>query len=279
MQNCVICGGKRWLAKIDHETGLQVAHPTEGLAWECFRCEHIQYEVQGFLPTILRNRANVLYVDIETSKSIYYSYGRNVKSKWLSGDDLLQEYFIVSWVASYVGKDKYFGACVTGEEALQGTDKNILQPLYDLMSSADIIAGHNVDGFDIKRINTRFLLNGISPVMTADGRKKKTIDTLKIARSVFAFEDNRLDWLCKRFGINGKDDISADDWRAVMKGSQETLDKIYKYNRGDVENGKALYNILAPYANKPAGWGVTSQSVDIENMKEVLAVLEELGVV
>ena len=256
MQNCEVCTGKKWLPKIDKKTGLQAVHTNGNRVWLCWRCGNVQEELPNILARDKRASASVLYVDIEVSLSEYYNYGGKVNSKHLDPDDLTHEYFIISWWACYVDNPaKMWGKIVTLEQAQERTDKYILQPLFDLMDSAAIIAGHNVDGFDLKKINTRFLLNGISPVMGYDGKPKKTIDTLKIARSRFAFESNRLDNLCQRFGINGKDHVSKDDWRAILKGDQKTLNKVYKYNKGDVTNGVKLYEILAPYSGKPAHYG------------------------
>ena len=258
MQNCMVCGGKKWIALIDKKTGLQKTTKDGRLLYSCFRNKHhIQAEEYPFPPLKERGKASILYFDLEVSKSRYYNYGRKVHSGYLRGSDLDREYFIICWSASYVGSNKVFSACVTPEQARDWTDKEILQPLYDLLSSADIVAGHNVDAFDLKKVNTRFILNGISPVMSYDGKTKKTMDSLKIARSKFAFEDNGLDALCQRLGIKGKDRITDEDWRAIVKtGDEKTLNKVNKYCRGDVKNGKELLNIFIPYSGKADDYGV-----------------------
>lgn len=255
MQNCRECGGKKWYALIDKRTGLQKATKDGRLLYYCFRNDkHIQAEEPHFTPTPKRN-ANILYFDLEVSKSIYYNYGRKVPSKYLRGADLIQEYFIISWAASYIDSNKVFSGCVTPEQAKAGSDKEILAPLHDLLISADVLAGHNVDAFDLKKINTRFLLNGFTPIIGRDQKKKRTFDSLKIARSVFDFEENGLDALCQRFGIAGKDKITDEDWRRVFSGDEKTLKKIDRYCRGDVKNGKALLSILTPYAGKVTDYG------------------------
>lgn len=86
--------------------------------------------------------------------------------------------------------------------------------------------------------------------------KKKTIDSLKIARKEFAFEDNSLDALCVKFGIDGKMKVTDDDWREALKGNEKVLRKIHKYCRGDVKNGKKLYEMLEPYSGKKSDYGI-----------------------
>lgn len=255
MRNCNVCGGKKWYALIDSKTGLQKTTDDGRLLYRCFRSPlHIQAEEPAFSPTPNR-KPNILYFDLEISKSLYYSYGRKVHGEWLRGADLVQEYFLLCWSASYIGSSKIFSACVTPEQARNWTDAEILAPLHDLLSSADILAGHNVDAYDLKRINTRFITNGWKPIIGLDGTKKKTIDSLKIARKEFAFEDNSLDALCVKFGIDGKMKVTDDDWREALKGNEKVLRKIHKYCRGDVKNGKKLYEMLEPYSGKKTDYG------------------------
>lgn len=256
MRNCLVCGGKKWYPLIDRKTGLQKQRDGR-LLYRCFRSpHHIQAEEPPFLPVNERDKVDKLYFDLEVSKSMYYSYGRKVKGEWLRGADLVHEYFIIAWAASYIGGGKVFSACVTPEQALNWTDAEILAPLHDLLSSAAVLVGHNVDAYDLKKVNTRFIINGWKPIQNHDGKAKKTEDSLKIVRSRFAFEDNTLDALCVKFGIDGKDKITDDDWREVLKtGNQGTLDKIHKYCRGDVRNGKKLYNLFAPYSGKAEDYG------------------------
>lgn len=254
MQNCRVCGGKRWYPVIDKRTGIQKTTGDGRLLYHCFRSpRHIQAEEYPFSPNSQR-KPDVLYFDLEISKSLYYSYGRRVKGEWLRGADLVQEYFVLCWSASYIGSRKIFSACVTPEQARNWTDAEILAPLHDLLSSAPILAGHNVDKYDLKRINTRFISNGWKPLFGVDG-KKKTIDSLKIARTNFEFEDNSLDALCVKFGIDGKMKITDDDWREALRGNEKVLNKIHKYCRGDVRNGKALYKMFEPYSGKKAEYG------------------------
>lgn len=220
--------------------------------WRCFRCNNIQDEERPtFIAREHRKGANILYFDLEVSKSKFYSYGARVPSTYLNIDDLIQEYYIIAWSASYVGQDKIYSGCVTPEQARMWNDAEILKPLRELMESADILAGHNVDRYDIKRINTRLLVNGMEPVIG-----KKTYDTLKIARSKFSFESNKLDYISQRLGFRPKDDIRNSDWlKIVNTGDEATLKKVSKYCRGDVRNGKGILQRLMKYSGTKKWYG------------------------
>lgn len=263
MKNCEKCGGKRWYSALDRSTGAQLKHhitTVEGIEydlriWRCFRCNHKQEEEHpAILPKHIRRGANILYFDLEVSKSKFYSYGARVPSTFLNIDDLIAEYFIIAWSASYVGQDKIYSGCVTPEQARRWDDAEILKPLRDLMESADILAGHNVDRYDVRRINTRLLVNGLEPVIG-----KKTYDTLKIARNKFAFESNKLDYISQRLGFRPKDDIRNSDWlKIVNTGDEATLKKINKYCRGDTRNGKGVLERLMKYSGKKSYYGTVT---------------------
>ena len=264
MQNCEECGGKKWFAHIDRRTGLQRKHhivTADGVEfdlriWKCWRCGHIQDEEQPFIPLIYRTTANILYIDLEVSKSRIFNYGLRVPSGYINPEDLDKSYYIICWTASYVGSKMSWSDCVTPEEALVWNDARILPRLQELMDSADIIAGHNVDRFDIKRANTRFLLNKLEPVTG-----KKSLDTLKIARSKFTFESNRLDFISRVLGFRPKDDIRNSDWlRIVTTGDEKTLRKVLRYNKGDVTSGKDVLQVLMKYSGKRTNYG--AQSLD-----------------
>lgn len=262
MQNCEQCAGKRWLAKINKKTGLQEKHhikTSDGVEfdlriWKCWRCGNVQEEVMPFVPISYRSKANILYIDLEVSKSMLFNYGLRVPSTYINPDDLLKESYIICWSASYVGSDVIWSDCVTQKEAKKWDDSRILPRLQELMASADLLAGHNVDRFDVKRANTRFLVNSIEPVTD-----KKSLDTLKIARAKFAFESNRLDYISQKLGFRPKDDIHNSDWiEIVTTGNEKTLKKVLKYNRGDVREGKKVLERLMSYSGKRDYYGTVT---------------------
>lgn len=259
-----MCGGKKWFAHIDRKTGLQRKHhikTVDGIEydlriWKCWRCGWIQEEIAPFIPLLYRTTANILYLDLEVSKSLYFNYGSRVQSQYLSTEDLFKPRYIICWAASYVGTDKVWSECVTPKEARKWSDARILPRLQELMDSADILAGHNLDRFDIKHANARFILNDLEPVIS-----KKTLDTLKIARSKFAFESNKLDYISQVLGFRPKDDIRNSDWlKIVTTGDEKTLKKVNRYCKNDVVNGKAVLERLMKYSGKRTNYG--AQSLD-----------------
>jgi hypothetical protein len=139
LQNCEVCGGKRWFSHIDRKTGLQRKHHiklTDGTEydlriWRCWRCGNIQEEVAPFIPLQYRTTANILYIDLEVSKSQIFNYGLRVPSGYLNPEDLIKPYYIICWSASYVGSDVVWADCVTKKEALKWDDKRIGNHILD----------------------------------------------------------------------------------------------------------------------------------------------------
>lgn len=247
---CENCLRRHWKAKIDRKTGLQVKHQNGNLVYVCIYCNHVQEEANELIETKRDIQANILYIDTENSKSIYGNYGAKVPSKYLRTDDLIQPWYMFGWCASYVGDTAVWSGFVTGKESLKCDDKRIAQELWGLMDAAEIIAGHNVAGFDLKKINTIFLKHKL-PALD----KKATIDTLKIARSCLSLESNKLDYVSQWLGFSGKDDITNDDWWAAQRGDAKTLKKIEKYCVGDVKNGKDVLTKFLPLAHKNMRFG------------------------
>lgn len=265
MQNCSVCGGKRWYSKIHPKTGLQQKDNNGKLLWRCYRCGNIQTEPSlSFIPNVYRRDPNILYLDIEVSYSEYLNFGRKVPNRFMRAENIIHEYYIICWAASYLHMDKVWSGCVDVKSAEAWTDKDILQPIRDLMSSADIIAGHNGDAFDIKRLNTRFEKAGLEPVID-----KKTIDTLKIARSKLALEANDLDSICGFYGLPLKQKMSNDDWLEIAKTpKKKTLKRFLEYNIGDVKNGKEVLGRMLRLSGKPEYYGTkTSKGIATPPLK------------
>jgi len=117
--------------------------------------------------------------------------------------------------------------------AVVKNDRRIMKGLWELLNQADYVVGHNVDGFDIKKVNNRFVQLGMDlPYMY------KTVDTLKLSRKYFPFESNGLDYIAQKIGGKAKQDIDFDDWRRIVEtGDEKTLVKAERYCKGDVREG------------------------------------------
>jgi hypothetical protein len=111
---------------------------------------------------------------------------------------------------------------------------------WDLYNEADIVVGHNLDGFDTKKLATEWSVLGLSKPSPF-----KSIDTLKIARSQFGDESKTLDALLVRRGLRGK--VDKYDVRvalAACKGDVKMQRKLKAYNQGDIVATEAFYDYV-----------------------------------
>ena len=110
------------------------------------------------------------------------------------------------------------------------------------MNECDVLIAHNGAQFDIPKLNSRFIVNGLNPPTSY-----QVIDTKKVAKSVFGFSSNKLDALAGYFGIETKMDTTFELWKSCLEGDQDALNYMSKYNRKDVEILEKVYLKLRPY--------------------------------
>ena len=123
-------------------------------------------------------------------------------------------------------------------------DKALVQELWRIFDTADILVGHNSKAFDVKKANARFLVNGLLPPSPY-----KQIDTLQIARSRFKFGSNRLNDLGVALGVGKKlPHTGAHLWFSCMAGDPKSWALMKRYNARDVELLAAVYDKLKAWA-------------------------------
>jgi DNA polymerase elongation subunit (family B) len=182
---------------------------------------------------------HILILDIETSPSKAY-----VWSRWnndIHGDQMIQEWFMLSWSAKFLNSDVTYSDVVTPDEVLGEDDYRITKRLHDVMEKSIVILAHNGKNFDFKKINTRFLYHNLAPL------NFKVIDTLQIARSVLGNSSNRLDDLVKYYGLGEKTTTTFQLWKDCLDGNEDSLETMRKYNVNDVVILEKLYLKLRPF--------------------------------
>lgn len=185
-------------------------------------------------------KVKVLIVDIETSPLRAYVWSRWNQNIYL--DQTISEWFMLCWSAKWLGDSNTYSDKLTKEEVLKEDDKRITIKLWKLLDEADIVVAHNGDKFDIPKMNSRFILNGLFPTSPY-----KQIDTKKIASKQFGFSSNKLDALATYFGIENKDDTDFELWVKCLSGDEEALDYMEKYNIKDVIILEKVFLKLLPW--------------------------------
>lgn len=178
-----------------------------------------------------------LFFDIETSPNMVFSWriGREIS---LSHDDILKERAIICVCWKWDGDKE-----VHHLQWNKGDDKELLKKFAKIIDSADEVIGQNSDRFDIKWLRARCLYHNIplSP-------KFNSIDTLKMAKSGFYFNSNKLDYMGQFMGFGGKIKTDYDLWKdIVLKNDNVAMDKMIKYCKMDVIRLEQVYSKLQLY--------------------------------
>lgn len=189
------------------------------------------------------NKCKILVLDIETSPLKAYVWKRWKEN--IALDQTISEWFMICWSAKWLDDDVVFGECLTPEEIKNEDDSRITSILWSLLDECNVVIAHNGKRFDIPKINSRFVLNGLPPTSPY-----KIVDTLEIAKKQFGFSSNKLDALATYFGIENKDKTDFNLWKRCLDGEQEALDYMLKYNKKDVAILNDVYLKLRPWDKK-----------------------------
>lgn len=189
------------------------------------------------------NKTKVLLLDIENSPNLSYTWGKYEQDVI----DFAKEWYMLSFAYKWLG-DVGVKSCSLPDFKTYRKDKTndreLLKALWKLLDEADIIIGHNVDRFDLRKTNARFLAHGLgvpSPY--------KTVDTLKLTKKHFFLNSNKLDHICKYLGIGSKVETGGFGlWLACMGGDKVAWVKMVRYNKNDIVLTEKLYEKLKPWA-------------------------------
>jgi len=203
-----------------------------------YRCKECKTD---FVPEII-NGARVLILDIETAPiraMVWRVWKENISIEQIKSD-----WFILCWSAKWLNDSVVIGERLTGKEAKKEDDSKIVKKLWHLFNEADIIIAHNGWSFDIPKVNTRFILNGLNPPSPY-----RSIDTLKIAQKKFGFSHNKLDYLAKLFGLDRKLKTDFELWVKCLEGNEASLQYMLDYNKIDVVILEEVYLKLRGWTN------------------------------
>lgn len=203
---------------------------------------HIDKEVKNESSTLPK----VLIFDIETAPMLAYVWGlwdNNVALNQIHSD-----WYVLSWSAKWLGSDEVMYMDQRNAKNIED-DSKILKVIWSLLDEADIVITQNGQKFDVKKLNARFILNGMKPTSSF-----KHIDTLLIAKKKFGFTSNKLAYMTSKLCTGHKKLDHAkysgfELWRQCLAGNQEAWDEMEKYNKEDVLSLEELYHKLQPWDN------------------------------
>lgn len=180
-----------------------------------------------------------LYLDCETSPNVVYSWriGRRID---LTHDNIIEERKIITICYKWEGKKEVHSLTWDARK----NDKAMLKSFLKVLMQAEEVVAHNGDRFDLPWIRTRCLFHGIDiPAQLP------SVDTLKLAKKGFLFNNNRLDYLGGFMGHGRKKETGGYGlWIRVMNGDQKALDAMVDYCQRDVELLEKVHHTLYGYS-------------------------------
>jgi uncharacterized protein YprB with RNaseH-like and TPR domain len=194
----------------------------------------------------------VLCFDIETAPMLAYVWG--LWDQNVALNQIAQDWHVMSWAAKWLDGEKIFYADQRNAKDIKD-DKKTLEGIWKLLNEADVVVTQNGKNFDSKKLNARFIMNGMPPPSPY-----KHIDTLVLAKRHFAFSSNKLEYLSDKLTVNKKSKhkkfAGFDLWVECIKGNKEAWAEMEHYNKQDVVTTEELYKRLAP-------WGGTGVNLNI----------------
>lgn len=179
--------------------------------------------------------SKVLIYDIETSYNIVSSWRIGSKVD-LPHYSVIKERAIICVSYKWLGENQVY--TITWDE--NQDDKFLLEQFIEVMNEADTLVAHNGDRFDIKWIKTRALKHGLEMLPVYN-----QIDTLNLAKKHFYFNSNKLDYIAKFLGFDGKIETKPELWdKVILEKDVAALIEMVEYCEEDVRQLEKVYNRL-----------------------------------
>lgn len=183
----------------------------------------------------------IVTLDIETFPNLVFTWG--LFKQMVGVNQIVRDWSVASICWKWLGeKQTHYVDC----EANPTDDSALLHHAWQVLDEADIVVGQNSKHFDIRKLNARFIEEGMKPPSPY-----KQIDTKVEAAKVAMFTSNRLEWLAAHLTDVPKDkhkDFPGFDlWAECLKGNPKAWAAMRKYNPRDVVATEKVYLKLRPW--------------------------------
>lgn len=189
-------------------------------------------------------KPKILVLDIETSPIITYTWGLFDQNIGLN--QIKEDWHLLSFSAKWLGEKKVYYKDQRHSKDIRD-DKKLCEAVWKLIDEADVLLTQNGTSFDVKKLNARFVLNGLKPTSSF-----KHIDTLRLAKKHFGFTSNKLaymtDKLCTKYKKQEHRKFPGFElWKACLAGNKEAWNEMERYNKYDILSLEELYYKISPW--------------------------------
>jgi len=186
----------------------------------------------------------IITLDIETSplQSRHWSLWKQNIGLNQIGD----EWSVMSFCAKTLGSNEVVYADTSGQDDYRN-DSILLAQLWSILDTADFVIAQNGKRFDLKKIKARMVMHGMPPFSPVT-----VIDTMLIAKDVFGFTSNKLEWLSTHLSKikkrKHKKFPGFELWNECLSGNPAAWAEMRLYNIDDVRSTEQVYLALRPWS-------------------------------
>ena len=197
----------------------------------------------------------ILLLDIETAPIVAHVWQMSLWKTNIHADQVLSDTTILSFAAKWLNKKDIIYKDQSKEKDVKN-DKNLLLKLKELLDDAEIVVVQNGAAFDVPTIKARMLAQGINPPSPF-----RVVDTFLIAKKMFNFSYNSLDFLgkilkCKNHKDDHKKFPGMKLWQECLLGNQSAWREMKKYNIIDVVVLEEIYLKMRPWIDGHPNMGI-----------------------
>src|SRR5690606_1615082 len=228
-------------AEISQKTGIPTSTINDFLNRRAYQQWWLDYDekvIAGVMP--IPEGPKILTLDVETApilSSVWRLFKENIGINQIE-----QDWYLLSWAAKWFHENEVLYQDKRDSWNSED-DYELLLGVHKLLDEADILITQNGKNFDEKKLNTRFILNGLKPPSSY-----RHIDTIEIAKRHFGFSSNKLEYmtdrLCKKYKKSKHIKFPGFElWKECLKGNPAAWDEMEEYNIFDVLSLEELYII------------------------------------
>ena len=196
--------------------------------------------------------AKVLFIDVETSPLISYTWG--IWQENIGLNQIKEDWHLLAFSAKWLGAKNIIYQDQSEAKHIEN-DKPLVKSIWHLLDDADIVVSQNGASFDIPKIKARMLFHKIKPHSPF-----KQVDTLRVAKHTFGFTSNKLEYMSEKFTDAPKDKHKEfpgfELWKECLKGNKRAWAEMRKYNIQDTIALEKLYLEMQPWISKHPNMGM-----------------------
>lgn len=185
----------------------------------------------------------ILVLDIETAPITAYTWG--LFDTVIGLNQIKKDWHLLAWAAKWLGEPASKVMYMDNRDEKEiSDDRRILKGLIRLLNQADVVVTQNGEKFDLKKINSRAVINGFPPIKPC-----ASTDVLKEGRKVFGHTSHKLEYVADKINkkykkLKHEKYPGFDLWKAILDGDRRAWREMEVYTKHDVLSTEEYYQTI-----------------------------------